>query len=1063
MRTLSAILVLLAACSSAWAGDADSLAGSVLAKAQLRAGVCALPRAGDGQLALAIARSSDMVVYASDPRPEKVALARRAADAAGFLGRRVCVEPSVPGMLPFATDYVDLVLVADADDAFLAAMPAKEVARALCPNGKVMISGAAKPALERWAKEGSLDGAAVVDEGGVAWLLWTKPLPAGIDDWSHWFHGPNNNPVSNDAVLKWPYATQWLALPFQGPQPVTTLAAGGRTFTFMGSGYYAQFSNWWEDPADWLRTLVARNGYNGQVLWRRRLPDNFMVHRSGGIATGDVFYLIDGGGVLCLDPATGKELKKINFEGTAGEAKWIALSDGKLFALLGEKDPPMSVAARSYYTEIADKDTTRELLWGHGNQLVAYELAGNRTLWVHKEPGSIDSRNVGISGDRLFFHAPGSRVACLDATSGKPVWSNNSTELIAMFDEMLPDHFGVLQIQRTNTGMRCTSEAVTLHRQGRANFVALSATDGEVLWQKKLRPRQPYGQVHQMVIDGMLYTNLDWMAPVYDLSTGVPKGFARAEGIVCGRVTASPDAIYSQGGRGYDRVSKKSVPASGAKSGCHDAAVPGNGMLYLSPHTCTCSVALRGFVTYAPAGGDFPFDAKATDAERLETAAGAPPAPIEVTDLDWPAVRANVRHTGASKTPVATAAAALWEYKPAVACVLTAPVSAGGRVFLAGDDGKVRCLDGATGKLAWEFTTGARVMAAPTVAEGRVYVGSGDGFIYCLEAASGRMLWRFRASPMPRRIMVYGYLVDTWAVNSGVLVHDGVAYAASGINCIDGTYVYALDAKTGRIRWQNNDSGHREQAGHTGVAAGGVMTVANGKLWMPGGRFQCVAAYDLATGTFDPAAGCSDRLRGREIGLLGERHMVLSGPTLFRGPNERRTLTGAALAFLGLDPRDPLITTTPHFAGQTVLPAWDDGLMVSSTARQLVVWDTPKLLELLDKAARDAPPKAAGANRPAATVGTGAAAPSAAWTAKEAPLWGIALAKNAIVTLQGIPSPRGIGALGWQVVALDRRDGHVLWEFKLPSEPLVDGLCIDRHGSVVVALLSGGVIAAGKR
>ena len=45
--------------------------------------------------------------------------------------------------------------------------------------------------------------------------------------------------------------------------------------------------------------------------------------------------------------------------------------------------------------------------------------------------------------------------------------------------------------------------------------------------------------------------------------------------------------------------------------------------------------------------------------------------------------------------------------------------------------------------------------------------------------------------------MVYGNLCSTWPVNTGVLVHEGTAYFAAGIVDHDGTYVYALDAKTG--------------------------------------------------------------------------------------------------------------------------------------------------------------------------------------------------------------------------------------------------------------------------
>jgi hypothetical protein len=37
-----------------------------------------------------------------------------------------------------------------------------------------------------------------------------------MDAWSHWEHGPDNNPVSTDSVIKAPYRTQWLGAPLFG-------------------------------------------------------------------------------------------------------------------------------------------------------------------------------------------------------------------------------------------------------------------------------------------------------------------------------------------------------------------------------------------------------------------------------------------------------------------------------------------------------------------------------------------------------------------------------------------------------------------------------------------------------------------------------------------------------------------------------------------------------------------------------------------------------------------------------------------------------------------------------
>ena len=78
-------------------------------------------------------------------------------------------------------------------------------------------------------------------------------------------------------------------------------------------------------------------------------------------------------------------------------------------------------------------------------------------------------------------------------------------------------------------------------------------------------------------------------------------------------------------------------------------------------------------------------------------------------------------------------------------------VAAGGLVFIGGDDGAVRAIDGASGSLKWTFRTGGPVLQSPTIYENRALVGSGDGYVYCLEAATGKELWRFLAArALPR-------------------------------------------------------------------------------------------------------------------------------------------------------------------------------------------------------------------------------------------------------------------------------------------------------------------------
>jgi outer membrane protein assembly factor BamB len=75
----------------------------------------------------------------------------------------------------------------------------------------------------------------------------------------------------------------------------------------------------------------------------------------------------------------------------------------------------------------------------------------------------------------------------------------------------------------------------------------------------------------------------------------------------------------------------------------------------------------------------------------------------------------------------------------------SSPALAQGRIVLGGRDKMVHCINTATGKAFWTFTTRARVESSPAIAGGRVYVGSNDGRFYVLDFAKGTKLWEFNA------------------------------------------------------------------------------------------------------------------------------------------------------------------------------------------------------------------------------------------------------------------------------------------------------------------------------
>jgi hypothetical protein len=165
----------------------QELADKVMKQIGTPRGICVVLGDGKGELALQMAQESELLLYLQLPDAKTVETVRRIVDARGFYGDRIYVEAGPLARLHLADNLADaLVAVGDG-----AAVPESEALRVLRPQGKAWL--------------------------GKREIL--KPFPAGIDDWSHPYHGPDNNPASKDQIAKGPYLTHFLADPRYAPLP----------------------------------------------------------------------------------------------------------------------------------------------------------------------------------------------------------------------------------------------------------------------------------------------------------------------------------------------------------------------------------------------------------------------------------------------------------------------------------------------------------------------------------------------------------------------------------------------------------------------------------------------------------------------------------------------------------------------------------------------------------------------------------------------------------------------------------------------------------------------------
>ena len=845
-------IVLLAAalCQAAAAPDAAGL----VKRLGCERGVCVVLGDKDGKLALDLARASEAIVYLQLPGAAETETARRAADAAGLYGRRVFIEQGDLARIHLADNLAD-ALVATGEAAGVAKA---EVLRVLRPDGKALL-GATELA---------------------------KPWPEGVDDWSHHYHGPDNNTQSRDKVARAPFMTQFIAEPRYAPAPQCAVASAGRIF--MAFGHVA----WHEREEPVLNTLVAMNGFNGTELWRRPLKPGFMVDRGTLIATPTTLYLGDDASCKLIDPATGRVTGEIAVPPDVADGtfwKWMALDGGVLYGLVGKDEPPDAVAKWKMashgwpWDRISKGYNAPEYPWGFAQTLVAFDPKTKKLLWRHREEQPIDSRALVLKNGRIYFCMFGKTLACLDAKTGKDVWRKTAESDADLFQAIGPFRPGQGYVEgwRSAAFLKAADKALYFVGPQVPWVSAVSAEDGRFLWKHADKDLQVIVRDEGLYVIGSQRPQAQ--SKKLDPLTGSVLATYAVSRRACTRATGGADGIFfraSEGSVRLDTAAGKPQWITPMRPSCHVGVVIAGGRFYWLPWACDCNLQMFGVISCGPAG-DFTFDQAASEKERLEAAAGAGQvAAFDASPADWPAYRADNARSARTEAVVPKAALS-WESKPKTALEPTAPVAAGGLVFVGGSDGVVRALEAATGRPRWTAYTGGAIRYPPAIAGGRALVGSGDGWAYAFEAATGRLLWRFRAAPAGRKISIYGTLLDTWPVAAGVLVEDGVAYLAAGMNNFDGTHVYALDAATGRLKWQNNSSGHLEAFSRRGVAVQGDLLLDGGKLYLAGGDAVSPALFDAATGKClnnPPDAPGAQAPRGRELTLAGGAVRVSGQP-----------------------------------------------------------------------------------------------------------------------------------------------------------------------------------------
>ncbi len=237
---------------------------------------------------------------------------------------------------------------------------------------------------------------------------------------------------------------------------------------------------------------------------------------------------------------------------------------------------------------------------------------------------------------------------------------------------------------------------------------------------------------------------------------------------------------------------------------------------------------------------------------------------------DWSMWRHDATRSGVTPEKLPTELYLCWSRElsaPSIAWVnesrlqfdaMNEPIVVGETLFVGSSyDGSLRAFDTKTGAARWTFFTEGPIRCAPVGWKNKVYIGSDDGYLYCLNAKTGHELWKVRGAPEDRpdyRHLGNARLISYWPVRGGAVLHDGTIFFGAGIWPSMGVFIKAVNAKTGEVKWANDEINYIEKVridhnylSEAGLSPQGYFLFADGKLHVPNGR-SMPAGFDHKTG-----------------------------------------------------------------------------------------------------------------------------------------------------------------------------------------------------------------------
>jgi len=592
-------------------------------------GICAVVGPADAELPIAIAKQGSFTVHCLCTKPAVCDKIRDVIRSRGMYGT-VSADMLEGEHLPYAENLINIVVVDSyptlAKDRFLL----EEVVWVLAPLGTAYVgTSSTADKSHAWVEETATEletlgikELSVFAKGGT-WVRVKKPWPADIDQWTHYLHGPDGNPVARDRVVGPPKHYQWLSGPMwqrshETDSSISTLVtARGRLFYIVDE---APISLAGDHPLPDKWFLAARDAFNGVLLWKvpirrwgwREWKHSWFSCRPGDfpldirkrlVAVGDKVYVTLGyrAPVSELDAKTGEIVQ--TYAGTEGTGEILCI-DGTLIlpVLSGDRIRMVAVDAATGKKMWASKSTYR------GSRVDYLRWRSSRGS---VKPPKIDPAANAATDGNVVALIDGPEIVCLDFRTGEEKWRS------AFPTDEADRHAGGIQSHGNLwNGTMIVRNGVVLHASPN-KLAALSAETGKLLWTqpKKYIGHLWYEWKDVFVIGDLVWT---WSAELkdglfdigrkrkqrtlypqsvngYHIKTGtlkkeVPLGsiFKTYHHHRCYRNKATVRYILaSRRGTEYvDLEEGKHTVHNWVRGTCHVGMMPANGLQYAPPHPC---------------------------------------------------------------------------------------------------------------------------------------------------------------------------------------------------------------------------------------------------------------------------------------------------------------------------------------------------------------------------------------------------------------------------------------------------------------------------------------------